>query len=159
MSINIVNGGSTGGGGFLKPEEFTSAHLGIFEPKKAVQSRFNDERTGQPKFEAAGDYTFFLSQSELDAGKPSDIREDALFSSGILAKVLIENIGNVMVGTLEKTQGKGGKQGYWKVQPTSQANVDKAVAYLEQREAEKAKAREDLPAFLKSADDGSTPPF
>lgn len=149
MSINIVNGGSTGGGGFLKPEEFTSAVMGIFEAKKAIQSRFNDERTGQPKFEAVGDYTFFLSDAEVKAGKPSIIKEDAVFSSGVLAKVLIENIGNVMVGTLEKTKGAAGKQGYWKIQPTSQANLDKAVAYLEAREAQKEKDREALPDFLK----------
>lgn len=134
--FNIVNGGSTGAGGFLKPADYAQAHLIIFEPTGQRTSKFTNT-DGTPKFEAVGDWTVFNTPGELETGKPGEVHMESVISSGTLAKVLIENMNGIVVGSLSQTEPKGGRQGYWKIDPVAPENIGKVKEYLAKRQEER----------------------
>lgn len=144
-SLDIDNGASAGGGGFFKPAEHSSATLIIFEPKGSRNSNKFQNADGSPKQEAIADFTIFSTKAELENKSPGVVMEDAICSSGVLAKILIEKGEGVTVGTVSQTEPKGGKMGYWKIDPVDPALIPAVKAYLVEREE---KRKEELPAFM-----------
>lgn len=144
--MQINNGAASANGGFFKPAEHKSAALIIFEPKRSVMDTQYKNQDGSPKYNAQGDFTIFLSDNELKEGKPSTVLENALCTSGTLAKSLIETIDQVTAGRLEQVPSKTpGRQPYWTIAQATSEQIEQAVAYLEGREAAKAEA---LPDFF-----------
>lgn len=143
-SLEIDNGASAGGGGFFKAADHATATLVVIEPKGQKTSQYADEN-GQPKLNAVADFTVFSTRAELESGKPGVVMEDAQ-TSGVLGKIIIEKRTGVIVGSLEKTEPKGGKAGYWKINPVDPALIPKVKEYLVAREQAKQDA---LPAFMK----------
>ena len=142
-SLDIDNGASAGGGGFFKPKEHSTATVIIFEPKGQKTSQYMGD-DGQPKLNAIADFTIFSTKAELENGKPGVILTDGQ-TSGVLGNILIEKGKGVIVGTVEQTPPKGGKQGYWKISPVDPALIPKVKEYLIAREEAK---KESLPPFM-----------
>lgn len=142
-SLDIDNGASGGGGGFFKPGEHTTATVIIFEPKGSKKSQYADERTGEARYNAVADFTVFSTKAELKNGKPGVVLEDAQ-TSGVLGSILIEKGKGITVGTVSQTEGKGGRRGYWKIDPVDPALIPDIKKYLAKREEE----RNALPDFM-----------
>lgn len=144
LNFDIDNGASAGGGGFFKPAEHATATLIIFEPKGQKVSQYTGE-DGQAKVNAVADFTVFSTKAELESGKPGVVMEDGQ-TGGVLANIIIEKGGGVIVGTVEQTAPKGGKKGYWKISPVDPALVPKVKEYLIRRQEERTAA---LPPFMR----------
>lgn len=147
FDIEIDNGASAGGGGFFKPAEHESATVIIFEPKGSATSQFKD-RDGNDQLNAIADFTVFSTKAELKNKKPGVVMEDGQ-TSGVLGKILIEKGKGVVVGTVEQTEGKAGKRGYWKVAPVDPSLIPEIKAYLADREEKKQAERDGLPDWAK----------
>lgn len=144
LDFDIDNGASAGGGGFFKPKEHASATVIIFEPKGQATSQYRDN-DGEVKLNAIADFTVFSTAAELKNKKPGVVMEDAQ-TSGVLGKILIEKGKGIVVGTVEQTEGKGGKQGYWRVSPVDPSLIPDIKEYLKHREEERKAA---LPEFMR----------
>lgn len=144
--MQINNGASSASGGFFKPAEHKSAALIIFEPERSVLDTQYKNQDGSAKHNVLGKFTIFLSDNELEQGKPNEVMEGAICSSGTLAKALIETAGQVTAGHLEQVPSKTpGRQPYWTIASATAEQIEQAVAYLEAREAAKTEA---LPGFF-----------
>lgn len=142
--FDLVNGASAGGteyGEFFSAKDHVSAHAIIFEPKGVrpqVQTKFG------PKDYTDVDITIFLSEAEVEQGKPSTILPNAT-TQGNLGKSLAAYVGRVTVGKLGQVPTDKGNPA-WTIEALPQETVAGLVKYLEAREAAK---QEELPDFLK----------
>lgn len=143
LNFDISNGAAAGGA-FVKPADHKDAALVIFEPKGSRTSSKFQNADGSPKLEAIADFTAFATKAELEKGKPGTVVEDAIISSGVLAKIIIEKGQGILVGSLEQTEGKGGRQGYWRLAAVDPAMIPKVKQYLQARQEE----RDKLPDFM-----------
>jgi len=143
MTIEISNGASVGGeyGEFFRPKEHAGSHAIIFEPKNL---RPGVETQWGPKDFTDVDITIFLSEAEVEQGKPSTIMINAT-TEGNIGRSLAGLIGKVSVGKLGQVPTKKGNPA-WTIEALPQATVASLVKYLEAREAAK---QEELPDFLK----------
>lgn len=142
--FDIANGASAGGteyGEFFKAADHISAYALIFEVKGV---RPNVETKYGPKDYTDADITIFLSQAEVDQGKPSTILPNAT-TQGNLGKSLAPFQGRVTVGKLGQVPTDKGNPA-WTIEALPGEVVAGLVKYLEEREAAK---QADLPDFLR----------
>lgn len=144
--FDIANGASAGGteyGEFFKAADHVSAYAFIFEVNGV---RPNVETKYGPKDYTDADITIFLSQAEIDQGKPSTILPNAT-TQGNLGKSLAPFQGRVTVGKLGQVPTDKGNPA-WTIEALPAEVVGSLVKYLEEREAEKQAG---LPDFLKTS--------
>lgn len=143
MTIEISNGASIGGGygDFFRPKEHASAYAIIFEPKGV---RPGVETQWGPKDYTDADVTIFLSQAEVEQGKPSTVMPNAT-TEGNIGRSLAGLVGRVSVGKLGQVPTKRGNPA-WIIEALPQETVTGLVKYLEDRNAAQ---QEELPDFLR----------
>lgn len=145
MSIDIANGASPAGGTeygeFFRPGDHVSAHAIVFEVKNV---RPNVDTKFGPKDYTDADITIFLSQAEVEQGKPSTILPNAT-TQGNLGKSLAAYVGRVTVGKLGQVPTDKGNPA-WTIEALPQETVAGLVKYLEERNAAQ---QAELPDFLR----------
>lgn len=155
-SFNGVGPGSS----FFKPADHTGTHALLIEPfsyDAAAPNPFfkRDEPEGFGNYatrkEAAAKLTIFGTPDKLKAGEGVVIPH-VVFSQPILAEDLGQRLNKVVVFTVEKGQGKNGRQGSWKFKAVPQHVAEGVKAYYLAREAEAAAptVSDDEAEFLKT---------
>ncbi|HEX2905046.1 MAG TPA: hypothetical protein VHO01_16450 [Jatrophihabitans sp.] len=134
-----------GGGGWLKPVEHKDDVAILIEVKAFDHQR---PTPNGPKDSALCDFTFFATQADLDAGKPSSIAQGMRVEQTILARDLQGMVGQAVIVTLTQVPPKKpGQQPAWVYRQPSTSNRDKVVTYATKREEAKAEAVAAAPDF------------
>lgn len=133
------------GGGWFKPADHTGDVAILIEVKEFERQR---PTPNGPKDSALCDFTYFATQAELDAGKPSATVAGARVEQKALANDLSGLVDAATIVTVVQLAPKNGKpHGAWVWRHVSQTVKDAVIAYAEKREAARAAAVDAAPDF------------
>jgi hypothetical protein len=134
------SGGTLGGGtgGFLKPNDLSSAYLILVEVKSFNPSAPGYDE-GTTRSIAVANLTAFASPEALDKGEPSTTLQDVNIAQPYLAADLANSVGKAEVVSLAQRQNKKGLPS-WVWRQVSPAAVGKVVEFVRDRDASPAAA-------------------
>lgn len=134
--------GAPQSGGFFTAKDHASAAAILVETFEETQA--NKYKSSELEPAAKSTITIFSTPAELEAGSPGKILEGVITQGALGKKFLAarnrDGSFDELAGKLEKIQLNNGNQ-MWELKALSADNVDKLVAYMEQRDA-------DLPDFM-----------
>lgn len=136
------------GGQFFKAAEYATTTLLIIEPKSWKHNATNEYNGNLiPRDEAIADITVFETEEQLKAGEPAELLKEAILTNKALVTPCKTSIGEAfLVSRVTKKSGKGGAY-YAFDDIIHRSHQDYAIAYLEEREAKKQAALDDMPDF------------
>lgn len=137
----------TGGSGYFSPKDHKEDVAILIEVK-----RFEHQRPGGtygPKDTIHADVTYFATQADLDAGKPSLVGKNTMIQGTVLVRDLNDEVGegNATVVTIAQSKPKPGQQPAWVLRTVPASVTEKVVAYADKRDTALAEAVAAAPSF------------
>lgn len=130
----LLNGAPRTGGTFFSAKDYASSAALLVEVTKEGQAKKFKSEELEPA--AIATITVFRTPSELEAGVPGEVLEDAIVQ-GALGKKFLASRNRAgeydeLAGKLEKVTLNNGNS-MWNLTPLGEENVSKIVAYMEKR--------------------------
>lgn len=129
--------GAPQSGGFFTPKDYSAAAAILVETTEETQATKFKSTEMEPA--AKSIITVFRTPAELEAGTPGQVL-DGVITQGALGRKFLaaknrDGSFDELAGKLEKVQLNNGNS-MWDLKPLSDDNVQKLVAYMEQRDAD-----------------------